>query len=383
MDKSDGYNPLSYIRKNEDIDTLATTIINNTNDKNHSAGEKFWEDSERSLLKALIAYLYSQAPKEEQNFATLMYMLEHLEAREEDENYKSPVDLLFEDLAFFEPENYALSQYKTYKKGAGKTLKSILISLAARLNGFNLPELKQLTARDDMDFASLGERKRALFFIIPDNDSTYNYLVGMLYLQAFQELTHLADNKYRGALPIPVRFLMDEFANTPLPADFEKILATCRSRNISINIVIQSIAQLKALFEKQWESIVSNCDTQIYLGGNEASTHEHISKAIGKATIDTKSRNVTKGRNGSSTINYQMTGRELMTPDEVRLLPKDKAIVLIGGKRPVIDDKFPLESHRNYDAVKDRPYERSFKHYEQKDLSFELEDLAEIEFVEE
>ena len=214
MDKSDGYNPLNYIRKNEDIDTLATTIINNTNDKNHSAGEKFWEDSERSLLKALIAYLYSQAPKEEQNFATLMYMLEHLEAREEDENYKSPVDLLFEDLAFFEPENYALSQYKTYKKGAGKTLKSILISLAARLNGFNLPELKQLTARDDMDFASLGERKRALFFIIPDNDSTYNYLVGMLYLQAFQELTHLADNKYHGALPIPVRFLMDEFANS-------------------------------------------------------------------------------------------------------------------------------------------------------------------------
>ena len=322
------------------------------------------------------------APENEQNFATLMYMLSHMEVREEDENYKSPIDLLFEDLAYTDPDSYALREYKGFRQGAGKTLKSILISLSSRLNGFNLPQLNRIILNDDMDFQSLGERKRAIFMLISDNDSSFNYLVGMLYLQAFHELYSLADTKYRGSLPVPVRFMMDEFANTPLPSDFEHILSTCRSRNISINIAVQNMAQLKAIFKENSDNVVSNCDSLLYLGTNEASTHEYISKALGKATIDVKSRNTTKGRNGSSTNNYQQTGRELMTPDEVRLLPNDKAILLIRGKRPIIDNKYTLTKHRNYGKIGDKSYEKCTKHYENRDLSFKVASLSEIEEVE-
>ena len=382
MQKSDGYNPLRYVKDEKDIETLVTALVNNTNDKKHSAGEKFWEDSEKNLLKALIAYLYEQAPENEQNFATLMYMLSHMEVREEDENYKSTVDLLFEDLAYTDPDSYALREYKGFRQGAGKTLKSILISLSSRLNGFNLPQLNRIILNDDMDFQSLGERKRAIFMLISDNDSSFNYLVGMLYLQAFHELYSLADTKYHGSLPVPVRFMMDEFSNTPLPSDFEHILSTCRSRNISINIAVQNMAQLKAIFKENSDNVTSNCDSMLYLGTNEASTHEYISKALGKATIDVKSRNTTKGRNGSSTTNYQQTGRELMTPDEVRLLPNDKAILLIRGKRPIIDNKYTLTKHRNYDKIGSEPYEKCTKHYESQDLSFAVASLSEIEEVE-
>ncbi|WP_302450213.1 VirD4-like conjugal transfer protein, CD1115 family [Ruthenibacterium lactatiformans] len=288
--------------------------------------DPFWDRAETAFLSALILYLYHEAPESERNFATVMYMVENSAVREEDENYCSPVDLLFDDLERVDPDHIALKEYKVFKQASGKTAKSILVSTAVRLAAFNLPEMARLTSRDDMQLGTLGDRKRVIFAVIPDNDASFNYLVGILYGQAFQELYYAADNQYGGRLPIPVRVLMDEFANVALPEDFERILSTCRSREISINIVIQNMAQLKKLFKDSWENVTGNCDTLLYLGGNEASTHEYISKALGKETIDTRTRGITRGRSGSSNVNYQNAGRELLMPDEVRMLDTESEI---------------------------------------------------------
>lgn len=316
-----------------------------------------------------------------------MYMVINAEAREEDESYRSPVDLLFDDLERVDEDHIAVKNWKVFKQAGPKTAKSILVSASTRLAAFNTEEMARLTSRDDLSLGTLGDRKRVIFAVIPDEDTTFNYLVGLLYSQAFRELYHAADNKYGGRLPVPVRVLMDEFANVALPEDFERVLATCRSREISINIVIQNMAQLKKLFKDSWENVTGNCDTLLYLGGNEASTHEYISKMLGKATIDTRTRGVTKGRSGSSSTNYQNAGRELLMPDEVRMLDNRKALIFIRGERPVMDDKYPIQKHPNYRFSADGgqpPYEKRFDipSYEQNDLPHEI-DIEKLEILEE
>lgn len=332
-------------------------------------------------------YLFHEAPESERNFGTLMYMVINAEAREEDESYRSPVDLLFDDLERVDEDHIAVKNWKVFKQAGPKTAKSILVSASTRLAAFNTEEMAHLTSRDDLSLGTLGDRRRVIFAVIPDEDTTFNYLVGLLYSQAFRELYHAADNKYGGRLPVPVRVLMDEFANVALPEDFERVLATCRSREISINIVIQNMAQLKKLFKDSWENVTGNCDTLLYLGGNEASTHEYISKLLGKATIDTRTRGVTKGRSGSSSTNYQNAGRELLMPDEVRMLDNRKALIFIRGERPVMDDKYPIQKHPNYRLTADGgkpPYQKKFDipSYEQNDLPHEI-NIENLEILEE
>lgn len=329
-------------------------------------------------------YLLHEAPAEEQNFETLMFLIENAAVVESDEEaIPSPVDMLFEALEEENPEHIALRQYKIFKQAGAKTEKSILISAAVRLAAFNLPEIAKMTSRDELCLGTLGEKKRAIFCVIPDNDSSFNYLVGMLYTQAFQELYYRADKLHGGELPVPVHMVMDEFANVALPDNFERILATMRSRRISVSIIIQNMAQLKALFKDSHESVVGNCDTFLFLGGNEQSTHEYISKMLGKETIDTRTRGVTKGRNGSSSTNYQNAGRELLTLDEVRLLDNSNALIFIRGERPIMDKKFDIMSHPNIRLTQDggaRPYVH--KRYIGADLSFTVGNLSNIEITE-
>lgn len=390
MAHSDCYNPFLYLHSDTDAIKLVTNLIQNTTPKKSQTTDPFWEKSETALLTAFILYLMHEAPESEQNFSTVMYMIENAATMENDESYKSPVDLLFDDLERVDPEHIAVKEYKVFKQASGKTAKSILVQAAVRLAAFNLPAMANITSRDDLQLGTMGDRKRAIFAVIPDNDTSFNYLVGMLYSQAFQELYFAADNQYGGRLPMPVRVMMDEFANTALPDDFERILSTCRSREISINIVVQNMAQLKALFKDSWENVTGNCDTLIYLGGNEASTHEYISKALGKETIDTRTRGVTKGRSGSSNTNFQNAGRELLMPDEVRMLSNRKALVFIRGERPVMDDKYPIQKHRNFRRTADggkKPYQKRYDipHYERLDLldAVDAKDVEILEFTEE
>lgn len=383
---SDGYNPFVYVRTDEDVIKLITNLIQNTTPKNAQQNDPFWEKSEIALDTALMLYLLHEAPPSEQNFEMLMFLLENAAAMEDDDEYQSPVDMLFQGLEEENPEHIALKQYKIFKQASGKTAKSILISAAVRLAAFNLPEIARMTSYDDLDLGSLGERKKAIFCVIPDNDNSFNYLVGMLYTQAFQELYHKADHKYGGELPVPVHFVMDEFANVALPDNFERLLATMRSRRISVSIIIQNMAQLKALFKDNWESLVGNCDTMLYLGGNEQSTHEYISKMLGKETIDTRTRGVTKGQHGSSNTNYQNTGRELLTLDEVRLLDNSNALVFIRGEKPIMDKKFDILSHPNIKSTEDggaAPYSHSKERkYFISDLSFKIkDDLSNIKIL--
>ena len=350
---SDGYNPFTYIRTDEDVIKLITNLIQNTTPKNAQQNDPFWEKSEIALDTALMLYLLHEAPPDEQNFEMLMFLIENAAAMEDDDEYKSPVDILFDGLEDKNPDHIALKQYKVFKQASGKTAKSILISAAVRLAAFNLPEIAKMTSYDNLELGSLGEKKRAIFCVIPDNDNSFNYLVGMLYTQAFQELYFKADHEHGGELPTPVHFVMDEFANVALPDNFERLLATMRSRRISVSIIIQNMAQLKALFKDSWESLVGNCDTMLYLGGNEQSTHEYISKMLGKETIDTRTRGITKGQHGSSNTNYQNAGRELMTLDEVRLLNNAKALVFIRGEKPIEDKKFDILSHPNIKLTAD------------------------------
>ena len=379
MSRSDGYNPLAYIHTDTDALKLVTNLIKNTTPKTAGNTDPFWDKSETALLQAFILYLKYEAPISEQNFATVMYMIQNAAASENDESYKSPMDVIFEALEEREPEHIAVKQYKVFKQAAGKTAKSILISTAVRLAAFNLSQFAAITNNDEMELDKLGEQKQAIFAVIPDNDSSFNYIVGMLYTQAFQELYYNADHKNGGRLKIPVRVLMDEFANVALPDDFEKVLATCRSREISINIIIQNMVQLKALFKDSWENITGNCDTFLYLGGNEQGTHKYISELIGKATIDTKTRGITKGRNGSSSANYQNAGRELLTPDEVRMLDNEYAILFIRGERAVTDKKYNLMRHKNIKLTEDggaESYVRTIKFLDKEpDFDFSSEDF--------
>jgi type IV secretion system protein VirD4 len=360
MNKSFGYNPFQYIHDDPEILKLITNLIRNTTPKGSQAGEPFWEKSETAILQALMLYLFHYAPKEEQNFSMLMEMLSYAEVREDDEAYVSPLDELFFRLKTDDPGSIALKQYLIYKDAAGKTAKSILISVGVRLAVFNLRELSDLTRFDELELEMIGIRKTALFAIIPDNDSTFNFLIGMLYTQLFQTLYIQARDYPHESLPVHVHFLMDEFANVALPDEFDKLLSTMRSRNISVSIIIQNLSQLKALYKDSWESITGNCDETYYLGGNEQSTHKYISDLLGKETLDTNTFGKSSGRSGSYSTNYQKTARELMTPDEVRLLNNKYGILFIKGERPIIDLKYNLLKHPNIKMTMDggyRPYE--------------------------
>ena len=347
MEKSHCYNPFVYLRSDNDIQRLVTNLFKNTTPKGSQSQDPFWDQAATMLLLALIFYLHYEAPPEEQNFPMVMEMIRAGEVREDDETYKSALDILFERLEMRNPEHIALKYYRSYHSGSGKTLKSIQITLISRLEKFNLESLASITQNDELELWSIGEKKTAVFAIIPDNDSSFSFLVGMLYTQLFQQLYYQADVIHGGRLPVHVHFLMDEFANVALPDEFDKLLSTMRSREISVSIIIQNLAQLKALFEKQWESIVGNCDEFLYLGGNEQSTHEYVSKLLGKETIDTNTYGQSKGRNGSYSTNWQLAGRELMTPDEVRMLDNRYALLFIRGERPVEDLKFDILKHPN------------------------------------
>lgn len=362
MEKSHCYNPFVYLRSDNDIQRLVTNLFKNTTPKGSQSQDPFWDQAATMLLLALIFYLHYEAPPEEQNFPMVMEMIRAGEVREDDETYKSALDILFERLEMRNPEHIALKYYRSYHSGSGKTLKSIQITLISRLEKFNLESLASITQNDELELWSIGEKKTAVFAIIPDNDSSFSFLVGMLYTQLFQQLYYQADVIHGGRLPVHVHFLMDEFANVALPDEFDKLLSTMRSREISVSIIIQNLAQLKALFEKQWESIVGNCDEFLYLGGNEQSTHEYVSKLLGKETIDTNSYGQSKGRNGSYSTNWQLAGRELMTPDEVRMLDNRYALLFIRGERPVEDLKFDILKHPNIALTTDggaEPYRHS------------------------
>ena len=359
MNQSWCYNPLEYIESDNDVLRLVTNLIKNTTPKNASNNDPFWEKSETALLQALILFLVHCAPKQERNFGVVMEMLQAADVKEGDENYMSDLDILFQNLEMRDPDHIAVKQYRVFKMAAGKTAKSILVSVGVRLATFNLSQVTRMTDFDEMDIPSIGERKTVVYCCIPDNDTSFNYLIGMFYTQTFQQLYNLADRKYGGRLPVHVHFLMDEFANVALPDDFEKLLATMRSREISVSIIIQNMAQLKALFKDSWESIVGNCDTFVYLGGNEQSTHEYVSKLMGKGTIDTTTHGLNKGKNGSYSDNYQQTGRELLTSDEVRMLDNRYALLFIRGERPIVDEKFDLTKHPNIKYTPDgggKPY---------------------------
>ena len=347
MSKSLGYNPFHYIQSDKDVLKLITNLIRNTTPKGSSTNDPFWEKSETALLEALMLYLYHYAPEDEQNFTMVMEMLNYAEVKEDEEDYESPLDELFKRLEMIDSNSLALKQYKIYKQAAGKTAKSILISVGVRLAAFNLEELASLTKYDEMELEQIGERKTALFAIIPDNDSTFNFVVGMLYTQLFQMLYYQADYVHGGELPIPVHFLMDEFANVALPDEFDKLLSTMRSRQIFVSIILQNLAQIKALYKDSWESILGNCDEMYYLGGNEQSTHKYISELLGKETLDTNTFGKSSGRSGNYSTNYQQTGRELLTADEVRLLDNNYGLLFIKGERPVKDKKYDLLKHPN------------------------------------
>lgn len=347
MHLSHCYNPFAYLKDDKDVLKLVTNLIRNTTPKGSNTNDPFWERSETALLEALILYLLYEAPKEEQNFPMVMEMIAAAEVREDDETYQSPLDELFERLEMREPEHLAVKQYNIFKLAAGKTAKSILIGLGVRLEKFNLSTLAGITTVDEMELPSIGEKKTALFAVIPDNDSSFNFIVGMLYTQLFQSLMYLADYKYGGRLPVHVHFVMDEFANVALPDEFDKLLSTMRSREISVSIILQNLAQLKALFKDTWESIVGNCDEFLYLGGNEQSTHKYVSELLGKETIDTNTYGLSRGRNGSYSTNYQQSGRELLTPDEVRMLDNRFALLFIRGERAVMDEKYDILKHPN------------------------------------
>ena len=352
-DTSFCYNPFEYVHDDKDVLRLISNLIQNTTPKGSQSSDPFWEKSETALLQALMLYLLHEAPPEEQNFAMIMEMLGSAQVKEEDEDYESPLDILFDRLEMRDPDSIAVKQYHIYKQAAGKTAKSILISVGVRLAAFNLPQIAKLTNTDELDLSSMGEKKVALFCCIPDADTSLNYLVGMIYSQLFQTLYYMADRVHGGALPVPVNCIMDEFPNVSLPNEFEKILATCRSRSIYCSIIIQNMSQLKALFKDSWESLVGNCDEFLYLGGNEKETHKYVSELLGKETIDTNTYGQTKGKSGSYSTNFQQSGRELLQPDEVRMLDNQNALLFIRGERPILDAKYDLMKHHNIRYTED------------------------------
>ena len=353
MHRSHCYNPFVYLRDDNDVQRLVTNLFKATTPKGSQSQDPFWDTAASMLLLSLIFYLKYEAPPDEQNFPMVMELLRAGEVREDDDSYVSPLDELFDRLEMVNPEHIALKYYRDYHSGSAKTLKSIQITLAARLEKFNLESLAGLTATDELDLPSLGEKQVALFALIPDNDTSFNFLVSILYTQLFQQLFYLADHKYGGSLPVHCHFIMDEFANVSLPDDFDKILSVMRSRGVSVSIILQNMAQLKALFEKQWESIVGNCDSFLYLGGNEQSTHKYVSELLGKETIDTNTYGKSEGRSGSYSTNYQISGRELLDASEVRMLDNRYALLFIRGERPVMDLKYDILKHPNVKLTTD------------------------------
>lgn len=353
-DASFCYNPFRYVRDDKEVLQLITNLIQNTTPPHAQSSDPFWEKSETALLQALMLYLLHEAPPEEQNFGMVMELLGSAQVKEEDENFESPLDILFERLAMRDPESIAVKQYGIYKQAAGKTAKSILVIVGVRLAAFNLPQIARLTMTDELHLDDLGERRVALFCCIPDSDKSLNYLVGMVYTQLIQTLFYQADRVHRGRLPVPVHCLMDEFPNISLPKDsFQSALATMRSRGIFCSIIVQNIAQLKSMYKDSWESLVGLCDEFLYLGGNEQGTHKYVSELIGKETVETTSRSLSRGRSGSSSTSHQQTARDLMTPDEVRLLSNDKALLFVRGERPVMDWKYNLLRHPNIRFTED------------------------------
>ena len=359
MERSHCYNPFVYLQTDNDVQRLVTNLFKATTPKGSQSNDPFWDTAASMLLLALVFYLWYEAPEEEQNFPMVMEMLRAGEVREDDDSYVSPLDLLFNQLEVEDKNHIAVKYYRDYRSGSAKTLKSIQVTLASRLEKFNLSSLSSLTQTDELELETIGEKKTALFAIIPDNDTSFNFLVSMLYTQLFQQLFYCADHKHGGRLPVHVHFLMDEFANVSLPDDFDKILSVMRSREVSVSIILQNLAQLKALFEKQWESIVGNCDEFLYLGGNEQSTHKYVSELLGKETIDMNTYGKSTGHSGNYSTNYQLNGRELLTPDEVRLLDNKYAILFIRGERPVMDLKYDVLKHPNVELSGDgkaKPY---------------------------
>ena len=377
-DASFCYNPFRYVRDDKEVLQLITNLIQNTTPPHAQSSDPFWEKSETALLQALMLYLLHEAPPEEQNFGMVMELLGSAQVKEKDENFESPLDILFERLAMRDPESIAVKQYGIYKQAAGKTAKSILVSVGVRLAAFNLPQIARLTMTDELHLDDLGERRVALFCCIPDSDKSLNYLVGMVYTQLIQTLFYQADRVHRGRLPVPVHCLMDEFPNISLPKDsFQSALATMRSRGIFCSIIVQNIAQLKSMYKDSWESLVGLCDEFLYLGGNEQGTHKYVSELIGKETVETTSRSLSRGRSGSSSTSHQQTARDLMTPDEVRLLSNDKALLFVRGERPVMDWKYNLLWHPNIRFTEDGgapPYDYAAARMEKDDLSGAPED---------
>jgi len=362
MDKSMCYNPLLYADSDNDVQRLVTNLFKATTPKGSQSNDPFWDTAASMLLMSLIFYVKTKAYPNQQTFGKVLELLAAGDVNEDDSNQKSVLDEMFDDLAEEYPSGHiALKYYHAYRGGAAKTLKSIQITLQSRLEKFNLESLNLLCSADELDLKTIGTKKVALFAIIPDNDTSFNFLVSILYTQLFQQLFKVADEG-DGALPVPVHFMMDEFANVSLPDDFDKILSVMRSRGVSVSIILQNMAQLKALFEKQWESIVGNCDEFVYLGGNEQSTHKYVSELLGKATIDTNTYGKSDGLKGNFSTNYQNTGRELMTADEVRLLDNRYAILFIRGERPIIDLKYDILKHPNLTLTADGDKKNEYEH---------------------
>lgn len=384
--QSDGYNPFTYIRDDPDVLKLMDNLVKNTTPPKGASNDPFWEKAEIALDSALMLYLLYEAPVEEQNFEMLMFMLECARVMEEDEQYQSPLDLLFQTLEERDPSHIAVREYKVYKQAAGKTAKSILVTASVRLAAFIFPQYAAMMQTDEMDFASMGERKRAVFCVIPVNDGSMNYLVSMLLTQCFQQLYLRADERYNGRLPMPVRVIQDEWANVAQPDSYPKVLATCRSYNIGINIIVQNIQSIKALYKDEWEGIIGNCDTLLFLGGgNEPTSLEFVSKLLGKETVHTRTRGQTKGRSGSSSMNFQQTGRDLMTPDEIRMLPTNDALLFIRGERPVMDEKYDILRHPNLSRTEDggaAPYVHKLADYTCADMSAAFISLEELILLE-
>lgn len=386
--QSDGYNPFTYIRDDPDVLKLMDNLVKNTTPPKGASNDPFWEKAEIALDSALMLYLLYEAPMEEQNFEMLMFMLECARVMEEDEQYQSPLDLLFQTLEERDPSHIAVREYKVYKQAAGKTAKSILVTASVRLAAFIFPQYAAMMQTDEMDFASMGERKRAIFCVIPVNDGSMNYLVSMLLTQCFQQLYLRADERYNGRLPMPVRVIQDEWANVAQPDSYPKVLATCRSYNIGINIIVQNIQSIKALYKDEWEGIIGNCDTLLFLGGgNEPTSLEFVSKLLGKETVHTRTRGQTKGRSGSSSVNFQQTGRDLMTPDEIRMLPTNDALLFIRGEKPVRDKKYDIKKHPNVRRTADgraKPYIHNppVPDYTLPDLPYEFRTLDDYTFLE-
>ena len=382
---SNCFNPFAYLHDDKDVMKMVNNLIKNTTPKDAQQNDPFWERSEIALDTAIILYLIHEAPPEEQTLDMVLYMLNCAGASEEDESYQSPLDLLFEALEDEEPDHVAVREYQIFKQAEGRTAKSILITAAVRLSAFILPEINRITSHDELELHLLGERKQAVFCVIPDNDSTFSFLVGMLYTCTFQSLYYRADKLHQGGLPDPVRLMMDEFCNVALPDEFGKIQATMRSRNIMSTIILQNISALKALYKNEWEGLLGNADTMLYLGGNEQSTHKYISEMLGKQTIKVQSSGQTKGRNGSMSINYQTIGRELMTPDEVRAMDNRYALLFIRGEYPVMDQKLDILKHRNLKYTEDggaAPYvHRPDMDYTLDDLAFVPENIETIEII--